>query len=394
MQHGLIYRMAKATSQRRLTPLKKVQVNAILEGALATVKVSMTYFNPHPDSPIECTYELPMEQRTLLCSLQIKLGDKIIDAEVQERAKANLNYAETIASGDLGLLAQRVTEGQQYVSIKIGNLMPMQEATVTMSLVQPVQIVGSSYEFLLPTAFYPDYKKLDDKIGERWPFAFAYSVIMKSASAINLVSKPESCQMERHDSGKYVTLFSSKPERELRVFYRTNNMGSPSFIFGESPKHPGKVACSVSFVPTWEPPQPQDVCSIIQGEPTSSGSACNSNEMLFIFLLDRSGSMNGPRMVKANEALKLFIRSLPVHSKFAICSFGSTYDFLRLDEDSSEVIFETNEKNAKEAILRVGMFHANFGGTDIAAPLLEAIEAKVPLKKKVFILTDGKVKDP
>ena len=117
--------------------------------------------------------------------------------------------------------------------------MPFQETTVTMTLVQPIKIVGSSYEFLLPTAFYPDYKKLDDNIEERWPFAFAYSVIMKSTSTINLVSKPESCQMERHEDGKYVTLFSSKPERELRVFYRTNDMAEPTFVFAETPKHPG-----------------------------------------------------------------------------------------------------------------------------------------------------------
>ena len=168
-------------------------------------------------------------------------------------------------------------------------------------------------------------------------------------------------------------------------------MADPNFVFAETPKHPGQVACSVSFVPTWEPPQPQDVCSVITGEPPSSEMTYNANELLFVFLLDRSGSMNGPRMIKANEALKLFIRSLPVHSFFAICSFGTNYDFLKLDESKNDVIFETNEKNAKEAILRVGMFYANFGGTDIATPLKEAIAAKVPLKKKIFILTDGKV---
>lgn len=272
LQHGLVFSRPQANNQILMAPLKKVQVNAVLEGALANVKVSMHYFNPHADSPIECTYELPLELRTLVASLQIKLGDKVIDAEVQQKAQASQNYAETIASGDLGLLAQKVTEGQQYVSIKIGNLMPSQEATVVMSLVQPVQIVGSSYEFLLPTAFYPDYKKLDSSCAERWPFAFAYTVIMKSASTINLVSKPESCQMERHDSGKYVTLFASRPERELRVFYRANDMASPKFIYAESPKHPGLVACSVSFVPTFEPPQPQDVCTVMAGEEPNSSA--------------------------------------------------------------------------------------------------------------------------
>ena len=82
LSHGLVFSRPQMNNQVLMAPLKKVQVNAVLEGALATVKVSMEYFNPYPDSPIECTYELPLEQRTLVSSLQIRLGDKVIDAEV------------------------------------------------------------------------------------------------------------------------------------------------------------------------------------------------------------------------------------------------------------------------------------------------------------------------
>ena len=69
LQHGLVFSRPQANNQILMAPLKKVQVNAVLEGALANVKVSMHYFNPHADSPIECTYELPLELRTLVASL-------------------------------------------------------------------------------------------------------------------------------------------------------------------------------------------------------------------------------------------------------------------------------------------------------------------------------------
>jgi hypothetical protein len=45
-------------------------------------------------------------------------------------------------------------------------------------------------------------------------------------------------------------------------------------------------------------------------------------EYQFIFLLDRSGSMSGNRMKYANEAVKLFLKSLPSESHFGIYSFG------------------------------------------------------------------------
>jgi von Willebrand factor A domain-containing protein 5 len=48
-------------------------------------------------------------------------------------------------------------------------------------------------------------------------------------------------------------------------------------------------------------------------------------ESVFIFLVDRSGSMSGKKMEMTKEALKLFIQSLPPGCLFEIISFGSDY---------------------------------------------------------------------
>ena len=54
-----------------LTPLKSVKIKSVLEGALAMVTVEMVYYNPNEDSSIECTYEVPIEMKTLISSLKI-----------------------------------------------------------------------------------------------------------------------------------------------------------------------------------------------------------------------------------------------------------------------------------------------------------------------------------
>lgn len=42
-------------------------------------------------------------------------------------------------------------------------------------------------------------------------------------------------------------------------------------------------------------------------------------------MLDRSGTMDGPRIQKAKEALIIFLKSLPSDSYFNFVSFGNTY---------------------------------------------------------------------
>ena len=47
---------------------------------------------------------------------------------------------------------------------------------------------------------------------------------------------------------------------------------------------------------------------------------------MFIFIVDRSESMEGETMITTVEALKLFVQSLPAGCMFDIISFGTNYE--------------------------------------------------------------------
>ncbi|KAK3345908.1 hypothetical protein B0T25DRAFT_592311 [Lasiosphaeria hispida] len=83
-----------------------------------------------------------------------------------------------------------------------------------------------------------------------------------------------------------------------------------------------------------------------------------------VFLCDRSGSMSGSNVTNMVAALQVFLKSLPVGVKFNICSFGSYYELLFPKGSRSY-----NATNLKAVSDYVSGFSANFGGTEMYAPL-------------------------
>ncbi|GAB1225855.1 hypothetical protein ENUP19_0264G0023 [Entamoeba nuttalli] len=103
-----------------------------------------------------------------------------------------------------------------------------------------------------------------------------------------------------------------------------------------------------------------------------------------VFICDRSGSMYGEGIKALRDMLQLFLRQLPLNSKFQIISFGSTYDFMFKE------MAEYNEDTLKFASETVSHFEANYGGTNMHAPLKALIDSNTE-KCHIILLTDGYV---
>ncbi|CDW74221.1 UNKNOWN [Stylonychia lemnae] len=141
--------------------------------------------------------------------------------------------------------------------------------------------------------------------------------------------------------------------------------------------------------------------------------------MVFVFLVDRSGSMKGNKMDMTLEALRLFIKSLPTNARFEIISFGSKYSCISKDGQG----FIHTDLNIKKVKKEIAQMTANLGGTNIHDPLEHAIKRlfikinpslleslikkerdamiNSPIEpkglekiRKIFLLTDGAVNNP
>ena len=170
-----------------------------------------------------------------------------------------------------------------------------------------------------------------------------------------MISKPENSVIEYDRTGRFATLFCQQPEREIRVFYRTNEMMEPQLQYATDPAYPDEVASTLSFTPSFNAESIGRRLSarlqILVDEEPEQTTLFNPEHLHFIFVLDRSGSMWGDRMVKAKEALILFLRSLPEGCKFTVINYGSTQNYLLVKKEIS--VIEYNEENVIDAIRQI-----------------------------------------
>ena len=87
-----------------ILPLRKIGIEAIIEGAFTTVYLDITYLNPG-DSNLEAIYEFPLDKKTLVAELTATINDKTVKAIVKDKEEAKQKYEDAIASGNAAIFA-------------------------------------------------------------------------------------------------------------------------------------------------------------------------------------------------------------------------------------------------------------------------------------------------
>ena len=94
------------------------------------------------------------------------------------------------------------------------------------------------------------------------------------------------------------------------------------------------------------------------------------------------------------DAVRIFLRSLPVGSSFAILSFGSEF---RAMEINGQSILKVDAKTVKSAIAQLETFEPDMGATNAFGPIHAAFtmpwNEQPNGKRRIFFLTDGHTHD-
>jgi Ca-activated chloride channel homolog len=393
-------------TERGCLPLKSLEVRARICGLHAQTVVRQTFHNSTAEA-IEATYIFPLPDRAAVTSFTMRVAGRVVEGLLRERQDARQEYDRAIAAGYRASIAEEERSGT--FSLRVGNLPPGDEVAVELTLVGPLTVAHGEAEYRFPLVVAPRYVPgvpLDgasvglgvvadtDQVpdasrvtppvmlpGFPNPVRLSLEVTFEPASLLATVDElTQSLTASLHgvvvDEVEGLTVRLQPGERLNRDFILRLAVAASSVqsMLAYTPAEAERRGTfSLTLVPPAEvaerPPQPRDV----------------------VFVIDRSGSMEGWKMVAARRAIGRLLDTLLEHDRFSVLAFDDTVEFS--PETPRQLTAAVNRARWR-TIEWLAKVDAR-GGTELAGALDEAValvRASGADREPIIILvTDGQV---
>lgn len=360
-------------------PLQSVRVKADIRAFASRVELTQLYRNDE-GIPIEAVYIFPLPEAAALCGFTLRVGERKVAGRAMEREAAFAAYDDALGEGHLAGLVDQ--ERPNVFTLSVGNVGPGQEVEVQLTYAAELAEEGGAARFLLPTVVSPRYAPPEDRAGvsptpaERVsppvapdvPYRFEVEVSARFACGLRSVESPSHpIRSELSGDGARVTLAlrEAAMDSDFVLLLHPAETRRP-WVEVETDASGGFTACL-----TFAPKMPE-------AAPTPA-------EVLF--LVDRSGSMEGASIHEVRRALQLCLRALRPGDTFEIVGFGSQHRAL-FGQPA-----EYNDFTLGKATAHLEAMEADLGGTQIL-PALESVLGRRPdpgRRRQVVLLTDGQV---
>ncbi|XP_026196031.1 von Willebrand factor A domain-containing protein 5A-like isoform X4 [Anabas testudineus] len=388
------------TPEKEPVPLKSIEVELEVRDHVATVVSTLLYENKE-DKPIEAVFVFPLPGDAAVCHFSAVIGQTQIVAEVKEKQQAREEYDDALSSGQQAFLLEESDQSPDIFSLSVGSLPPGESASIRLEYVTELAVqADDGLRFCLPAVLNPRYQpqgsegasvQVTSVPASLVPYSLSFSARVSSPRPISKVESSTSLDplqyLNAEKTQATVKLAAGhKFDRdvELLIYYTDAHQPTAVLEAGQASAKPGTLMGDPVVMVSLYPEFPQAVMSSV--------ASCGE----FIFLLDRSGSMDFPlnnsnqqetRIASARDTLLLLLKSLPMSCYFNIYSFGSTYEHIFPKS------VEYSEKTMEEALKKVEKMTADLGGTEILRPLKDIYSQPcIPNQpRQLFVFTDGEV---
>lgn len=391
----------ETTAGKRQLPLAGVQITARVVDTVAEVRVCERFRNDF-DEFLEAIYIFPLSGSSVVSSFEMRIGTRVIRGAVKERTQARKDYTQALEQGKRAALLEQ--ERDDVFTVSIGNLPPGEEVTVELIYSEKLPYFeDGACELHLPLVVAPRYipgNPLDrDSVGSgvehdtnivadasritppRLVDGFDPNVDLSIEVDLLGQISSLSCSHAIRTSTSEATVkvgLAHTDERLNRDFVlrwrvATEKISSHLLVYKEKE---GQAYGMLSILP-----------------PRRDGFLGVARDVVFV--LDRSGSMDGLKMTSAARACAILLKTLGPRDRFAIQAFDDCVEWL---EYRQERLLEADEEGIARGEKYLRTINAR-GGTEMYRALGDALQLLDNRSKRagrasvIVFITDGQVGD-
>ncbi|XP_020008953.2 von Willebrand factor A domain-containing protein 5A isoform X1 [Castor canadensis] len=391
------------TGQDKPVALKSISVMLSINEFVAGVSATLNYENEEK-VPLEAFFVFPMDEDSAVFTFEALVDGKKIVAELQDKIKAHSKYEDALAQGYQAYLLEEDACSRDVFRCNVGNLQPGSKVALTLRYVQELPLeADGALRYVLPAILNPRYhlsdRTEDSCLDMKTPIV-ALEDLPYTLSMDATITSQHGIERVQSNCPLHPILYHGNDKTSAQVSLAEGHKFDQDveFLIYYSEVHSPSVAVEMGM-PDMNPDSLMgDPCAMVSFYPDipeiEASTACGE----FVFLMDRSGSMQCPmgkqdrtqlRIDAAKETLILLLKSLPMGCYFNIYGFGSSYEAFFLES------VKYTQKTMEEAVERVKLMSADLGGTEILTPLQDIYRGPSipghPLQ--VFVFTDGEVTD-
>lgn len=314
-------------------PLTAVDIEAEIRGMVATTTVRQTYRNTHAVG-IEATYIFPLPDRAGVTAFTADLAGRRVEGELRERGAARQEYDEAISAGHRAAIAEEERSG--VFTTRVGNLQPGEEAMITLTLTGPLAVDDGVAEFRFPLVVAPRY--IAGQPGGWLPVGAGTASDTDAVPDASRITPP--VLLPGLDSPVRLTLRARISGLRLTPDAIASSLHAVAAAADSDGTvtvtlHPGErlnrdvvlrfgvaaeVTAAIAVVAADEDDPAAGTWQVTVVPPARGGAARDRD---VVVVLDRSGSMDGWKMVAARRAAARVIDSLGARDRFAVLAFDS-----------------------------------------------------------------------
>jgi Ca-activated chloride channel homolog len=391
VQSGTLYLKsspdAEAVEALRVATTMQAQVT----GNVARVHVIQQFSNTGIDW-VEGLYVFPLSANGAVDELLMHVGERTVRGDIQEKVQAQANFAQARSEGRRASIVDQ--ERPNMFTTAVANIAPHSTVSIEITYLETISYRDARYTLRLPLAITPRYTP-GAGLDPAAPLAAANAAIVNAVNGTT--ATPERVTAPRQNVDITIELAAGVPLGKVESLHHLVTMqddGSGKHIHLSA----SQIPADHDFELVWTPAVADLVATaafaeqvggetytlVVLTPPNDADEATQPREVTFI--IDTSGSMQGPSIAEASVALQMGVDRLKDGDRFNIIRFASDYSNLFASPRSVSAATR-NDANRFIAALRAS------GGTEMRAPLERAMSTPPGegfLQQIVFI-TDGSV---